>query len=101
MWSRFQLELDTCMLGVGNHVCLFVTILSRLPLPTHTHTHTHMHRVVEYGHVNKMQATNLAIVFGPTLMRSEHDSLEMATLMPVQNGIVEVMISEFNSIFRK
>ena len=69
---------------------------------THTHAHTHTHtRVVEYGHVNKMQATNLAIVFGPTIMRPEQDTIEMATLMPVQNGIAEVMITEFNSIFRK
>lgn len=59
------------------------------------------YRVVEHGHENKMQATNVAIVFGPTLMRAEHDSFEMATLMPVQNGIVEVLINEFSSIFRK
>lgn len=48
-----------------------------------------------------MLATNVAIVFGPTLMRAETDSLEMATLMPVQNGIVEIMVNEFETIFRK
>lgn len=58
-------------------------------------------RVVEKGSVNKMQATNVAIVFGPTVMRAETDSLEMATLMPVQNGIVEVMVNEFDTVFRK
>ena len=51
--------------------------------------------------VNKMQATNLAIVFGPTVMRAETDSLEMATLMPIQNGVMELLITEFDSIFRK
>jgi len=57
---------------------------------------------VEQGHINKMQATNVAIVFGPTLMRSnEGNSLEMAALLPVQNGIVELMIKEFESVFRK
>ena len=58
-------------------------------------------RVVEFGSVNKMQATNVAIVFGPTVMRAETDSLEMATLMPVQNGIMEIMVNEFETMFRK
>lgn len=60
-----------------------------------------IHRVVEFGSVNKMLPTNVAIVFGPTVMRAETDSIEMATLMPIQNGIVEIMVNEFESIFRK
>lgn len=63
--------------------------------------HAHYFRVVEKGHINKMLATNCAIVFGPTIMRAEADSFEMATLMPVQNGIAEMLINEFNSIFLK
>ena len=57
--------------------------------------------MVEFGHVNKMEATNLGIVFGPTLMRSEVDSLEMATFMPVQNSIVETIIKEYQTVFKK
>ena len=53
------------------------------------------------GSVNKMLATNVAIVFGPTVMRAETDSLEMATLMPVQNGIMEIMVNEFEAVFKK
>lgn len=60
-----------------------------------------IYRVVEMGHVNKMMSSNCAIVFGPTIMRAEADSLEMATLMPVQNGITEMFINEFASIFQK
>ena len=88
----------------------------------HTHTHTRcfslslslsfsfsicyslsfsLSRVVEFGHTNRMQSSNLGIVFGPTVMRAETDSLEMAALMPVQNGIMELMISEFDKIFKK
>ena len=58
-------------------------------------------RVVEKGHINKMLSTNCAIVFGPTIMRAEADSLEMATLMPIQNGITEMFINEYDSIFQK
>ena len=56
---------------------------------------------MEKGSVNKMLATNVAIVFGPTVMRAETDSIEMATLMPIQNGIVEIVVNEYESIFRK
>lgn len=48
-----------------------------------------------------MQASNVGIVFGPTVMRSETDTLEMATLMPVQNGIMEWMITDFEKMFKK
>ena len=68
--------------------------------PKHAHNILYF-RVVDKGHINKMLATNCAIVFGPTIMRAEADSFEMATLMPVQNGIAEMLINEFNSIFLK
>lgn len=58
-------------------------------------------RVVDHGHVNKMFANNLGIVFGPTLMRSEVDSLEIASLMPLQNNLIETIIREEAIIFRK
>ena len=48
-----------------------------------------------------MQANNLGIVFGPTVMRSELDALEMATLLPLQNAVMEVMITEHERLFKK
>lgn len=65
------------------------------------HTFVTFYRVVEHSHVNKMLANNLGIVFGPTLMRSEVDSLEIASLMPLQNNVVETIITEEAQIFRK
>ena len=58
-------------------------------------------RVMDNGSVNKMHSQNVAIVFGPTLLRSEGDPFEMAKLTPVQNGIVEVMLIEFEKIFTR
>ena len=58
-------------------------------------------RVIDKGSVNKMYSQNVAIVFGPTLLRAEGDPFEMAKLTPVQNGIVEVMLIEFDKIFTK
>ena len=48
-----------------------------------------------------MLSTNVSIVFGPTLMRAEIDSIEMATLMPVQNNIVDTFLTETNKVFSK
>ncbi|KAF4520925.1 hypothetical protein B566_EDAN008900, partial [Ephemera danica] len=47
-----------------------------------------------HSHSNKMEARNLAIVFGPTLMRASEDNMvAMVTDMPHQCRIVESLIS--------
>jgi len=51
--------------------------------------------------VNKMQSTNLAIVFGPTIMRSEGDSLAIAALMPIQSRVMEAFLTDYDTIFGK
>ena len=48
-----------------------------------------------------MHSSIVAIVFGPTLLRAEGDPFEMANLAPVQNGIVELMLIEYDKIFKK
>lgn len=42
----------------------------------------HLKRVVDYSQVNKMEARNLAIVFGPTLVRAGDDN--MVTMVSFQ-----------------
>ena len=54
--------------------------------------------MTEHSDVNKMQIQNIAIVFGPTLMRTE-DPLLIATLTPVQNSIVGSLLTDFDKIF--
>ena len=58
-------------------------------------------RVMEFSAVNKMQSTNLAIVFGPTIMRSEGDSLAIAALMPIQSRVMEAFLTDYDTIFGK
>ena len=60
----------------------------------------HLSRVAGKSDINKMNARNLATVFGPTLIRSCDDS--MATLMvdmPHQCRIVETLIDKFDFFF--
>lgn len=53
----------------------------------------HLKRVVAHSSVNKMEARNLAIVFGPTLIRSGDDMFTMVTDMSHQCRIVESLLS--------
>ncbi|XP_067650553.1 rho GTPase-activating protein 23-like isoform X1 [Haliotis asinina] len=60
----------------------------------------HLNRVAAYGHINKMNAKNLATMFGPTLIRkSEDDTISMVTDMSDQCHIVESIIIHFDWFF--
>lgn len=53
----------------------------------------HLKKVVEHAVMNKMEARNLAIVFGPTLVRTADDNMvTMVTDMSSQCRIVETLI---------
>ena len=57
--------------------------------------------MVAKGSVNKMQSQNVAIVFGPTLLRPEVESGNMAANMAYQNAIVDFFLKECNELFAK
>uniref|UniRef100_A0A4W3K4R5 Rho-GAP domain-containing protein n=1 Tax=Callorhinchus milii TaxID=7868 RepID=A0A4W3K4R5_CALMI len=59
----------------------------------------HLKKVVEHSEANRMTAQSIAIVFGPTLMRSEKDFSNMAVHMVYQNQIVELILVECDGIF--
>lgn len=71
-------------------------ILSDLPIyqyETLKHLILHLKRVVDNCDVNKMEARNLAIMFGPTLVRSVEDNMvTMVTDMSHQCRIVESLL---------
>uniref|UniRef100_A0A3P9GZ45 Rho GTPase-activating protein 15 n=1 Tax=Oryzias latipes TaxID=8090 RepID=A0A3P9GZ45_ORYLA len=60
----------------------------------------HLHRLIQYGEDNRMTVQNVAIVFGPTLLRPEKESSNIAMHMIFQNQIVEFVLNEFECIFR-
>jgi len=62
----------------------------------------HFKRVVEHSDRNRMQAQNLAIVFGPTLLNSPPHmevTSTMAIDMMYQNQIIDIMINEYHVFF--
>lgn len=56
-------------------------------------------RVIEHGEENRMTSQSVAIVFGPTLLRPETESFNMAFNMVYQNQIVELILLEYENIF--
>lgn len=56
-------------------------------------------RVIHYGDNNRMTVQNVAIVFGPTLLRPETESANITMFMVFQNQIVEFILNEYERIF--
>uniref|UniRef100_A0A8B9SFT5 Rho GTPase-activating protein 21 n=1 Tax=Anas platyrhynchos TaxID=8839 RepID=A0A8B9SFT5_ANAPL len=60
----------------------------------------HLKTVAENSEKNKMEPRNLAIVFGPTLVRTSDDNMtHMVTHMPDQYKIVETLIQKHDWFF--
>ncbi|XP_044035879.1 rho GTPase-activating protein 27 isoform X2 [Siniperca chuatsi] len=59
----------------------------------------HLRRVIQYGEDNRMTVQNVAIVFGPTLLRPEMESANITMHMVFQNQIVEFILNEYERIF--
>ncbi|XP_064647667.1 rho GTPase-activating protein 12-like isoform X7 [Lineus longissimus] len=59
----------------------------------------HLDAVMSCSSQNRMQAQNIAIVFGPTLLWPKDEAPNMAVSTVFQNQIVEYILLEFKSIF--
>ncbi|XP_058063511.1 uncharacterized protein LOC131213485 [Anopheles bellator] len=78
-------------------------LLHRIPplnYATLKHLMRHLHRVSTHSEINLMDPRNLAIVFGPSVVRSANESLETAVKdMRHQCQIVEVLINYYQYFF--
>lgn len=62
----------------------------------------HLRKVVAHSAFNKMEARNLAIVFGPTLVRAASDDmLAMVNDMSSQCRIIESFLTHVSSYFNQ
>ncbi|XP_032329888.1 rho GTPase-activating protein 12 isoform X2 [Camelus ferus] len=59
----------------------------------------HLKRVIENGEKNRMTYQSIAIVFGPTLLKPEKETGNIAVHTVYQNQIVELILLEVGSIF--
>ncbi|XP_041670156.1 rho GTPase-activating protein 12b isoform X6 [Cheilinus undulatus] len=77
-------------------------LIKKLPKPNHDTMQVlfkHLRRVIDHGEANRMTTQSVAIVFGPTLLRPETETGNIAVHMVYQNQIVELILIEYESIF--
>ncbi|XP_012727158.2 rho GTPase-activating protein 27 isoform X1 [Fundulus heteroclitus] len=77
-------------------------LVRSLPPPNHDTMKLlfgHLHRVIQCGEDNRMTVQNVAIVFGPTLLRPETETANITMHMVFQNQIVELILNEYTYIF--
>ncbi|KAG2459698.1 RHG15 protein, partial [Polypterus senegalus] len=77
-------------------------LIRHLPKPNHDTMRAlfqHLQKVIVHSSKNLMSTQGLGIVFGPTLLWPEVDSVNMAVHMVYQNQIVEIILTEFTEIF--
>ncbi|NXM52481.1 RHG29 protein, partial [Illadopsis cleaveri] len=81
-------------------------LLKQLPVPNYNtlqYLIGHLHRVSEQCEENKMSASNLGIIFGPTLIRPRQTdatvSLSSLVDYPYQARVVELLITYYEKIF--
>ncbi|XP_061916947.1 rho GTPase-activating protein 42 isoform X3 [Entelurus aequoreus] len=61
----------------------------------------HLLVVSSHQDSNMMTVANLAVVFGPTLMRSQEETVAAMINIKFQNIVLEIMIDNFNKIFHQ
>uniref|UniRef100_UPI00358FAD4E rho GTPase-activating protein 15-like isoform X2 n=1 Tax=Myxine glutinosa TaxID=7769 RepID=UPI00358FAD4E len=59
----------------------------------------HLKKVIASGPTNRMTTQSISIVFGPTLLRPEMETGNMAFHLVYQNQIVEFVLNNFSSLF--
>lgn len=59
----------------------------------------HLTQVAAHSNRNLMAASNLGVVFGPTLMKSREESMAAIMNLKYQSVVIELLIKEFNTIF--
>lgn len=62
------------------------------------YTSTRFFSVAANSKQNLMQASNLGVVFGPTLMRSKEQTMVAIMNLKYQTIVVELMINEYETV---
>ena len=60
----------------------------------------HLANVVIYSDLNLMTASNLGVCFGPTLMRSEEETVAAIMDIKFANVVVEILIQNWRNILK-
>ncbi|CAI5793936.1 oligophrenin-1 isoform X1 [Podarcis lilfordi] len=59
----------------------------------------HLVHVCEHSRENLMSPSNMGVIFGPTLMRAQEDTVAAMMNIKFQNIVVEILIEHFHKIY--
>ncbi|NXI52078.1 OPHN1 protein, partial [Chloroceryle aenea] len=59
----------------------------------------HLVNICEHSRENLMSASNMGVIFGPTLMRAQEDTVAAMMNIKFQNIVVEILIEHFGKIY--
>ena len=104
-FTRYNEYMDTMKIeNYNDRLSEIKTLVQKLPKVHYEvleYLIRHLAKVASHGEINKMEASNLAIVFGPSLIRVEESGqvnmqAAMANMMNMsfQNSLVESMITQ-------
>lgn len=57
-----------------------------------------LHSVCEHSRENLMSPSNMGVIFGPTLMRAQEDTVAAMMNIKFQNIVVEILIEHFGKV---
>jgi len=85
--SHFCEMLSKCFSG-SSHSANFITFVCVLfPFSVAAHSNK-----------NLMAASNLGVVFGPTLMKSREETMAAIMNLKYQSIVIELLVNEFNTV---
>lgn len=77
-------------------------LLERLPAPNRALAQVlflYLARLADHAHRNHMNSTNLAMIFGPLLLRPQHESVESMLHGPRVTSVVKYIIDSYDLLF--
>ncbi|KAI8997099.1 Rho GTPase activation protein, partial [Pilobolus umbonatus] len=80
------------------------SIIHSLPAANYATLETlmrHLNRVASHSEVNKMEASNLALIFSVGLLRSSQENFSGIMMSDLQSKIIEVLIQQVDWFFEK
>lgn len=61
----------------------------------------HLNTVASYSHINKMETSNLALIFSVGLLRSPQEDLSSIMMSDLQSKIIEAIIQQVDWFFEE
>lgn len=86
--------------SIGEYVNRLPDIVAELPpenYATSKYLFLFLNAVAACSDINKMTETNLAVVFGPNLLRSRNDMIQDCNII---NNVTEILIKEAKEVFK-